>query len=117
MKQEVANIYKKAKASRRNKTREKLRKLTLLLAFPSEAVVSAYVSPAMESEERFSWAVLNLVGVMDFAMDRFGWDNCQVEKLLKSVIRALEVDNWQYSCQAVSSCLVLPYSADPIRAA
>ena len=90
MKQKVANIYKKAKASRRNKTREKLRKLTLLLAFPSEAVVSAYVSPAMESVERFSWAVLNLVGVMDFAMDRFGWDDCQVEKLLKSVMRALE---------------------------
>jgi len=24
------------------------------------------------------------------AMDRFGWDTCQVDKLLKSVIRALE---------------------------
>ena len=81
-------------------------------------MVSAYTSPAVESEERFSTlAILNLVGVTGFAMDRLGWDNCQVEKLLKSVIRALEVDNWQYSCQAVSSCLVLPYSADPIRAA
>ena len=81
--------------------------------------MSAYTSPAVESEERFSTlAILNLVGVTGFAMDRLGWDDCQVEKLLKSVIRALEaVYNWQYSCQAVSSCLVLPYSADPIRAA
>ena len=53
--------------------------------------MSAYTSPAVESEERFSTlAILNLVGVTGFAMDRLGWDDCQVEKLLKSVIRALE---------------------------
>ena len=51
--------------------------------------MSAYISPAIESEERFSLAVHFLVGV-DFAMDRFGWENCQVDKLLKSVIRAME---------------------------
>ena len=63
----------------------------MLLAFPSEAVVSAYTSPAVESEEIFSTlASLNLVGVTGFAMDRLGWDDCQVEKLLKSVMRALE---------------------------
>ena len=39
----------------KNKTREKLRKLNLYQAFPSEAVVSAYLSPAVDtSEERFS---------------------------------------------------------------
>ena len=66
-------------------------KLNLPQAFPSEAVVSAYLSPAMDtSEERFSWAVPNLVGVRDFAMNRFGWDKSQVDKLLKPVIRALE---------------------------
>ena len=42
------------------------------------------------SEERFSWAVPNLVGVRDFAMDKFGWDKSQVDKLLKPVIRALQ---------------------------
>ena len=49
--------------------------------------MSAYISPAVDtSDERFSWAV----PVTDLAMDRLGWDNCQVDKLLKSVIRALE---------------------------
>jgi hypothetical protein len=82
--QTVVNVNK-------NKTREKLRKLNLYQAFPSEAVVSAYLSPAVDtSEERFSWAVTNLVGVRDFAIDRFGWDKSQVGKLLKPVIRALE---------------------------
>ena len=53
--QTVVNVNK-------NKTREKLRKLNLPQAFPSEAVVSAYLSPAVDtSEERFSWAVSNLV--------------------------------------------------------
>ena len=52
----------KGEMGRRNKTREKLRKSNLSQAFPSEAVVSAYLSPAVDtSEERFSWAVSNLV--------------------------------------------------------
>ena len=49
--------------------------------------MSAYLSPVVEI---FSWAVPNLVGVRDFAMDRFGWDKSQVFKLLKPVIRALK---------------------------
>ena len=54
-------------------------------------MVSAYLSPAVDTtEEIFSWAVPNLVGVRDFAMDRFGWDMSQVYKLLKPVIRALK---------------------------
>lgn len=74
-----------------NKTREKLRKISLPESFPSEAVASAYLNPSVDqSQERFSWAVPNLVGVRDFAMDRFGWDKSQVDKLLKPVIRALE---------------------------
>jgi len=74
-----------------NKTREKLRKLKLPPTFPSEAVVNAYLNPSVEvSDEKFSWAVPNLVGVRDFAMDRFGWDKTQVDKLLKPVIRALQ---------------------------
>jgi len=74
-----------------NKTREKLRKLNLPASFPSDAVVSAYLSPSVDnSDEKFSWAVPNLVGVRDFAMDRFGWDKIQVDRLLKPVIRALE---------------------------
>lgn len=53
--------------------------------------MSAYLSPAVDTtEEIFSWAVPNLVGVRDFAMDRFGWDKSQVYKLLKPVIRALK---------------------------
>ena len=51
----------------------------------------AYLSPAVDTtEEIFSWDVPNLVGVRDFAMDRFGWDKSQVFKLLKPVIRALK---------------------------
>eukprot|EP00092_Neocalanus_flemingeri_P018656 GFUD01020202.1.p1 GENE.GFUD01020202.1~~GFUD01020202.1.p1 ORF type:complete len:1186 (-),score=434.58 GFUD01020202.1:127-3684(-) len=74
-----------------NKTREKLRKLKLSNSFPSDAVVAAYMNPSVDtSGEKFSWAVPNLVGVRDFAMDRFGWDKSQVDKLLKPVIRALE---------------------------
>ena len=60
-------------ASVGNMTREKLRKLTLLQAFPSKAAVSASISPAVDtSDERFSCAVPDLVSVMDLAMDRFG---------------------------------------------
>jgi len=74
-----------------NKTREKLRKISLPESFPSEAVAAAYLNPSVDqSQERFSWAVPNLVGVRDFAMDRFGWDKSQIDKLLKPVIRALE---------------------------
>ena len=59
------------------------KELTLPQAsFPSKAVVSAYLSPDVDTtEEIFSWAVPNLVGVRDFAMDRFGWDKSQVYKL------------------------------------
>merc|ERR1712142_1362568 len=64
-----------------NKTREKLRKISLPESFPSEAVACAYLNPSVDSsQEKFSWAVPNLVGVRDFAVDR----------LLKPVIRALE---------------------------
>ena len=56
--------------------------------------MSAYISPAVDiSDERFFLAVPDLESVMVLAMDRFGWDNCQVDKLLKSVIWALEEKN------------------------
>ena len=74
-----------------NKTREKLKKLNVPQTFPSEAVAAAYLNPSIDtSEEAFSWAIQNLVGVRDFAMDRFGWDKIQVDKLLKPVIRAID---------------------------
>jgi hypothetical protein len=67
-----------------NKTREKL---NIPPSFPSEAVISAYLNPSVDtvdaSIERFSWTVLNL-GLRKFAMDRFRWDKSQVEKYLNS---------------------------------
>ena len=74
-----------------NKTREKLLKLKLPESFPSETVAAAYLSPAVDhSDERFSWAVPNLVAARDFAQERFGWDKLKIERLLTPVVRALE---------------------------
>ena len=74
-----------------NKTREKLLKLKLPASFPSETVVAAYLQPAVEeSEEKFSWAVPNLVAARDFAQERFGWDRLKIDRLLTPVVRALE---------------------------
>ena len=65
-----------------NKTREKLLKLRLPPSFPSEAVVAAYLQPAVDlSEERFSWAVPNLVAARDFAREKFGWDRLKRKKI------------------------------------
>ena len=74
-----------------NKTREKLLKLKLPPSFPSENVATAYLQPSVDtSEERFSWAVPNLVAARDFAKERFGWDRLKVDRLLTPVVRALE---------------------------
>ena len=74
-----------------NKTREKLLKLKLPVSFPSDTVVAAYLHPAVDqSEEKFSWAVPNLVAARDFAQERFGWDKLKIERLLTPVVRALE---------------------------
>ena len=74
-----------------NAVREKLRKLQLPAAFPSQAVATAYLEPTVDpSQEQFSWAVPNLVSVRDFARERFGWDREKVERLLVPVVRALQ---------------------------
>ena len=58
--------------------------------------MKAYLEPVIdESKERFSWSVPNLVGVRDFARERFGWDTSQIDQILKPVVRAMaaKLDN------------------------
>lgn len=82
---------KTQKGPARNSLRRKLKNLVLGENFPSLQVVQAYLDPQVEgSKEAFSWAKPDIVGLIDFAKEKFGWTRMKSEEILKPVLKRLE---------------------------
>lgn len=74
----------------RTSLKNKLKNVVLSDSFPSLQVVQAYLEPTIESSrEAFSWAKPDLVGLIDFAREKFGWSKTKSEEILKPVLKRL----------------------------
>lgn len=70
--------------------RNKLKKVTVSKHFPNIQVVDAYLEPKVDkSKEKFSWSTPNVVGITDFAKERFGWSQKKTEDVLKPVMKRI----------------------------
>lgn len=82
---------KATKGPSRNSLRKKLKNLVLSENFPSLQVVQAYLDPQVEtSKEAFSWAKPDVVSLIDFAKQKFGWTRTKSEEILMPVLKRLE---------------------------
>lgn len=82
----------------RTKLRSKLQNINLSDGFPSFNVVQAYLQPEVEtSEEKFTWGKPDVVGLIDYAKEKFGWTRLKSEEILKPVMKKLEDRNIQKS--------------------
>lgn len=79
------------KGPTRNSLRKKLKNLVLTENFPNLQVVQAYLDPQVEtSKEAFSWSKPDVVALIDFAKQKFGWTRLKSEEILKPVLKRLE---------------------------
>lgn len=75
----------------RTKLRSKLQNIQISTGFPSLQVVQAYLKPEVETnEDKFSWGKPDVVGLIDFAREKFGWTRMKAEEILNPVIKKLE---------------------------
>lgn len=82
----------------RTTLRSKLQNIQISDGFPSLQVVQAYLQPEVEtSEEHFSWGKPDVVGLIDFAREKFGWTRTKAEEILNPVIKKLEDSTKQKS--------------------
>ncbi|KAK1267812.1 DNA repair protein UVH3 [Acorus gramineus] len=69
--------------------------------FPSESVISAYISPQVdESTEPFSWGKPDLHILRKLCWERFGWNNQKVDELLLPVLREYNKHETQLRLEA-----------------
>ncbi|GFN74040.1 endonuclease-reverse transcriptase [Plakobranchus ocellatus] len=72
-----------------NKIRARLKNLTLIPGFPSEAVVDAYMNPTVDdSLEKFSWAAPDLDLLREFCKFKFGWAKEKSDQTLVPMFKA-----------------------------
>ncbi|KAF6175950.1 hypothetical protein GIB67_003438 [Kingdonia uniflora] len=70
-------------------------------SFPSEAVISAYVSPQVDrSTEAFSWGKLDLFVLRKLCWDKFGWSNQKADELLVPVLKEYNKHETQLRLEA-----------------
>lgn len=78
--------------------RSKLKNVAFFDSFPSEQVVKAYLEPTVdESRECFSWSKPDIMGLIDFAKEKFGWTQVKSMEMLKPVIKRMEETTMQKS--------------------
>lgn len=78
--------------------KNKLKNVVLSESFPSLQVVQAYLEPTVEtSREAFSWAKPDVVGLIDFAKEKFGWSKTKSEEILNPVLKRLNETRIQTS--------------------
>nr|XP_022914076.1 DNA repair protein complementing XP-G cells homolog isoform X1 [Onthophagus taurus]XP_022914077.1 DNA repair protein complementing XP-G cells homolog isoform X1 [Onthophagus taurus] len=71
--------------------RKKLKNVNLSDQFPSIQVVGAYLEPRVEtSDENFTWSKPDLVSLIDYAKEKFGWNQSKSEEILKPVFKSFE---------------------------
>lgn len=76
--------------SRANALKKKIKNADLTPGFPSNAVVEAYLHPAVDdSDDPFSWAKPNLKMIQNYTKIKFGWSNEKCNELLMPVMKKL----------------------------
>ncbi|XP_043255001.1 DNA excision repair protein ERCC-5 [Colletes gigas] len=95
------------KASLRNK----LQNIEIHKGFPSQAVVQAYLFPAVdESREGFTWGKLNTVVLSDYTKRKFGWTKEKFEKIMSPLLKRLEEKESQKLISAYFKAQTVPKS-------
>lgn len=80
----------KGPESGRNSLRSKLKNVTFSENFPNKQIAQAYLDPQVdESNEKFTWAKPDVVGLIDFAKRKFGWTQKKTEEILNPVLKRL----------------------------
>ncbi|KAK9108079.1 hypothetical protein Syun_024090 [Stephania yunnanensis] len=70
-------------------------------SFPSEAVISAYVSPRVDkSKETFSWGKPDLFILHKLCWEKFGWSNKKADELLMPVLKEYSKHETQLRLEA-----------------
>ncbi|KAK9119707.1 hypothetical protein Scep_017800 [Stephania cephalantha] len=70
-------------------------------SFPSEAVISAYVSPRVDkSKETFSWGKPDLFILRKLCWEKFGWSNKKADELLMPVLKEYSKHETQLRLEA-----------------
>ncbi|KAK9117156.1 hypothetical protein Sjap_016103 [Stephania japonica] len=70
-------------------------------SFPSEAVISAYVSPQVDkSKEIFSWGKPDLFILRKLCWEKFGWSNQKADELLMPVLKEYSKHETQLRLEA-----------------
>lgn len=68
--------------------RNKLKNVVFTDNFPSVQVVQAYLDPTVDkSDEAFTWSKPDIVGLIDFAREKFGWTQLKSREILNPVIK------------------------------
>ncbi|KAL1490381.1 hypothetical protein ABEB36_013090 [Hypothenemus hampei] len=84
-------IKGKSSGPGRNALKRKLRDVQFPENFPSLQVVQGYMDPTVEtSEETFSWGHPNVLALIEFAREKFGWTKIKTEEILNPVIKKLQ---------------------------
>ncbi|KAJ1521062.1 hypothetical protein ONE63_002768 [Megalurothrips usitatus] len=66
----------------------KLKNLKFAEGFPNQAVVEAYLRPAVDdSQEAFSWGALDLPALREYAKSKFGWPVSKTDEILLPVAK------------------------------
>lgn len=80
----------------RTTLRSKLRNVNISEGFPNLQVVQAYLQPEVETcRDRFTWGKPDIVSLIDFANQKFGWTKLKSEEILKPVMNKLDDKNIQ----------------------
>lgn len=75
----------------RTSLRGKLKNLKFSENFPNPQIIQAYLEPQVEtSKEKFTWGKLDVVGLVDFARQKFGWTQTKTEEILQPILKRME---------------------------
>ncbi|KAI4499427.1 hypothetical protein M0802_005323 [Mischocyttarus mexicanus] len=103
----------KAIDSSKKALRNKLRNIQIEKGFPSQAVVQAYMFPAIdESKEKFTWGRPNLILLSDYTSLKFGWTKDKFNEIIKPVIKRMEESKQQQTIESYFKLKAIPKSIE-----
>ncbi|KAI4489121.1 hypothetical protein M0804_004619 [Polistes exclamans] len=103
----------KAIDSSKKALRNKLRNIQIEKGFPSQAVVQAYMFPAIdESKEKFTWGRPNLILLSDYTSLKFGWTKDKFNEVIKPVIKRMEESKQQQTIESYFKLKAIPKSIE-----
>lgn len=88
--------------------------MQLILEFPSQAVVQAYLFPMVdESKEVFTWGKPNVVLLCDYTRQKFGWTKGKFDDTIIPVLKRMEETRNQKLLDMYFKTKTLPRSIEP----